>query len=46
MQGCKQIEQDMYHQKLAEVVLIHSYAFMWAEHKGDHNVHSYLNDGA
>jgi hypothetical protein len=46
VQRCKQIEQGTYHEKLAEAVLLHGYAFMWAEHKGNRNVHSYLNNDA
>jgi BED zinc finger len=37
VQGCKQIEQGTYHEKLAEVVLLHGYAFMWANHKDVNN---------
>jgi hypothetical protein len=34
----------VYREKLAEVVLLHVYAFMWAEYKDDRAIHSFLNN--
>lgn len=39
----KQIDQSVYREKLARAVLLHGYAFLWAEHEGDRDVHLYLN---
>jgi BED zinc finger len=40
----KKVDQTVYKEKLAEAVLLHGYAFMWAEHKGDRAIHSFLNN--
>jgi Domain of unknown function (DUF4413)/BED zinc finger len=40
----KQIDQNVYREKLARAVLLHGYAFLWAEHEGDRDIHLYLNE--
>jgi hypothetical protein len=40
----KQIDQNVYCEKLTRVVLLHGFAFLWAEHEGDRDIHLYLNE--
>jgi Domain of unknown function (DUF4413)/BED zinc finger len=40
----KRIDQNVYREKLARAVLLHGYAFLWAEHEGDRDIHLYLNE--